>query len=311
MLTFGVSASATPSADEATFVPITPCRLADTRPDPSVNVGPRTTPLGPNETYTLQATGTNGHCVIPATATGLALNVTAVSPSAASFMTLFPSDVGRPQASNLNYQAGSPATPNKVDVKLSADGKISVYNLAGTVHLLADVVGYYTHQGLQDLVDGLATKANAADVYTKAQIDTRPFDAVLGGGLVSSAGGLSRSWGDISLTHPATGNYLVTISGVNPCAAGFAGITGQVTLLNVFGAVTPGFASTGFQTSACPTGSLAVSISTANISGAAADFNFQFVLFAGGPGVTGASGVERASGACPVAEPATGRCRQG
>ena len=35
--------------------------------------------------------------------------------------------------SNLNVTAGAPATPNKVDVKLSSDGKIRVFNFRGTV----------------------------------------------------------------------------------------------------------------------------------------------------------------------------------
>src|SRR3954469_2094765 len=104
-LVFGVPASRAPSADETPFVPIAPCRLADTRADPTLNVGPRKAPLGANETYVVQVTGTNGNCTIPAVATGVAMNVTAVSPTVGSFMTIFPSDVARPLASNLNYQA--------------------------------------------------------------------------------------------------------------------------------------------------------------------------------------------------------------
>jgi hypothetical protein len=72
------------------------------------------------------------------------LNVTVVNATASSFLTVWPSDEGRPLASSLNWVAGAPATPNKVDVKLSADGKISLFNLAGTVDVLADVVGYYS-----------------------------------------------------------------------------------------------------------------------------------------------------------------------
>ena len=177
---FGVRASAAPSADEATFVPIAPCRLLDTRSDPSLNIGPRNTPLAANDTFAAQVTGTNGQCTIPAAATGISLNVTAWGRPQSSFMTVFPSDVTRAVASNLNYVAGPSATPNKVDVKLSADGRVSFYNLAGKVDVIADVLGYYTHQGIQDILADLATKANAADlatkanaadVYTKADID--------------------------------------------------------------------------------------------------------------------------------------------
>ncbi len=102
-------------------MPITPCRLIDTRSDPSLNIGPRNTPLAANDTFTAQVTGTNGHCTIPAAATGISLNVTAVTPTAPSFMTVFPSDVTRPVVSNLDYVAGAAAIPNKVDVKLSTD----------------------------------------------------------------------------------------------------------------------------------------------------------------------------------------------
>ena len=49
----------------------------------------------------------------------------------------------RPTASNLNFTAGSPPTPNQVTVGLSATGAIGVYNLSGTVDIIVDIVGYY------------------------------------------------------------------------------------------------------------------------------------------------------------------------
>jgi len=131
------------------FVPITPCRLFDTRPAPT-NVGPRSNPLGQGETYTQSVTGTNGNCVIPAQATGVALNVTTVDATAASFLTVWPADAAQPLASSLNWVAGAPPTPNKVDVKLSADGRIKLFNNGGSVNILADVVGYYADHNHDD-----------------------------------------------------------------------------------------------------------------------------------------------------------------
>lgn len=46
-------------------------------------------------------------------------------------------------ASNLNWQAGQAPTPNAVTASLSADGALAFYNLAGTVDVLVDIVGYY------------------------------------------------------------------------------------------------------------------------------------------------------------------------
>lgn len=127
---------------DTAFVPIAPCRLVDTRPE--FNVGARDVPLGADETHVQLVTGARGNCDVPDHASAVSMNVTAVDPTEASFMTVFPSDVVRPVASNLNYLPGAPPTPNKVDVKLSVDGQVSFYNLAGTVHLVADVAGYYT-----------------------------------------------------------------------------------------------------------------------------------------------------------------------
>lgn len=137
-----ITNAATAPGGRSAFVPITPCRLFDTRPAPD-NVGPRNTPLSGGETYVQQVTGANGNCTVPIDAVGIALNVTAVNGTVASFLTLWPSDAPRPLASNLNWVANAPATPNKVDVRLSGDGKVSLYSLAGTVNVLADVVGYY------------------------------------------------------------------------------------------------------------------------------------------------------------------------
>ncbi len=136
----GVDAAGSGVASE--FVPITPCRLADTRPGTD-NVGTRSTPLGANESVPFAVWGANGACAVPSSATGIATNVTAVNPTAASYLTVYPGDAQRPLASNLNVSAGSLPTPNQVTVGLSATGGIRVYNLAGSVDVAIDIVGYY------------------------------------------------------------------------------------------------------------------------------------------------------------------------
>ena len=94
-----MSASASIGSGERTvFVPITPCRLTDTRVAPETR-GPRATPLKADETYTVQVVGTNGDCTIPADAVGVSLNVTAEAPTDASYLTVFPADAPKPLAS--------------------------------------------------------------------------------------------------------------------------------------------------------------------------------------------------------------------
>ena len=64
------------------------------------------------------------------------MNVTTVNGSAGSFLTLWP-PTARPLASNLNWRANDGAMPNKVDVKLGADGRIKIFNNAGSLDVIA------------------------------------------------------------------------------------------------------------------------------------------------------------------------------
>jgi hypothetical protein len=149
---FVPSAAAVDGNTASTYVPIDPCRLADTRAktaaDPTQGVGARLTPLKAQETVPFTVWGTNGNCTIPTSATGIATNVTAVNPNASSYLTVWPADAAtRPTASNLNWIATSPPTPNQVTVGLSSAGVINAFSNAGTVDLIIDIVGYYQAAG--------------------------------------------------------------------------------------------------------------------------------------------------------------------
>jgi hypothetical protein len=133
--------AATP-VEQSAFVPITPCRLLDTRPDPD-RVGTLAT-FSAGQTQVADVRGINGECNIPVSATGVAANVTALNGSAPSFLQLWPAGATQPRSSNLNWLPGQAPTPNKVDIGLSAQGQMSIFNLNGTVDVIVDVVGYYS-----------------------------------------------------------------------------------------------------------------------------------------------------------------------
>lgn len=139
------------------FIATTPCRLIDTRQAPATGGG-RTGPLTADTTYTTRVLGTNGRCTIPNDATTLVMNVTAANQTAASYMTVYPAGSARPDTSSLNWTAGSGAIANAVTATVSPSGELSFYNWAGSVDLIADVVGYYTSAPLDNH-------------YTKAQVD--------------------------------------------------------------------------------------------------------------------------------------------
>src|SRR3954471_14573806 len=59
-----LTASAAGSPQASSLILIAPCRLLDTRAG-NDNIGPRSTPLGPDEAYVAAVWGSNGHCLIP------------------------------------------------------------------------------------------------------------------------------------------------------------------------------------------------------------------------------------------------------
>lgn len=174
----GITHATTSSGERPIFLPIEPCRLADTRPD--FQVGDRDTPLGADETYTLDGEGAVGDCNLPSGTAALSLNVTALDASAPTFISLFPAGATLPVASHLNPLPGQGPTPNAVNVDLSAGGEFSIYNLAGSVNVIIDVVGifddhhhddrYYTEGEVDTELSG---KADVGDSYTKSESDGR------------------------------------------------------------------------------------------------------------------------------------------
>lgn len=132
----GAPANAAPPAAAASkFTPIGPVRALDTRT--GTGTGGATSPVGPGKVLTLDLID-----FLPASATAVTLNVTAVTPSAPTYVTVFPAGTPVPTASNLNLAPGD-VRANQVTVTLGAGRKISLYNNSGNVHLVADLTGYY------------------------------------------------------------------------------------------------------------------------------------------------------------------------
>ena len=116
------------------YMPLRPGRLLDTRPD-------AVPPLGAASTTTLQVLGAGG---VPATGvSAVALSITAHQPTAAAFLTCWPSLTTRPTTANVNARLGASST-NLAVVRVGTDGKVSLYNSAGTVDAVVDVLGYFT-----------------------------------------------------------------------------------------------------------------------------------------------------------------------
>ncbi len=131
----------------ATYVPLMPARDLDTRV--GTGTGGAVGKMGAGQILSFAAAGVNG--VPAAGVAAVILNVTAVDHVGAdSFLTVFPTpafvDGWHPLASTLNV-VHAQTVPNLVVVPVGPSGRVSVYNDAGAVDVVADVQGWFLFSG--------------------------------------------------------------------------------------------------------------------------------------------------------------------
>ncbi len=112
-----------------------PARILDTRGGTSQP----SQPLQPGESRVVEVAGLGG---VPDDATAVVMNVTAVTPTRAGYLSVYPTGQPRPTASSVNFPAGG-NVPNLVTMPLGTGGNVSVFNFTGVTHVVVDVVGWY------------------------------------------------------------------------------------------------------------------------------------------------------------------------
>jgi alpha-tubulin suppressor-like RCC1 family protein len=178
------------AADPAlsTYTSVSPVRVLDTRNDKG--------PVGAGGTITLDLSSR-----VPDSATAVVLNVTGVAPTAGTFVTVYPAGITRPNSSNLNLTPGD-TRPIQVTVSLGSNRSVSLFNNAGSVHLLADLTGYY---------------ASGSGAKFTALAPNRLLDTRASGGPLGSGG--TRVL-DLSGSIPASATAVTfNLTGTGPTAA--------------------------------------------------------------------------------------------
>ncbi len=121
---------------------ITPKRVYDSRPaEEPLPIGPKTSLAASTRTVdcTLNSSG------VPATATGLLLNVTAITVSASGYLAVTPGGAGFTGTSTLNWATAGVAVANSVTVAAGAGAKIDLTTGGGgNADVIVDVFGYYS-----------------------------------------------------------------------------------------------------------------------------------------------------------------------
>jgi uncharacterized repeat protein (TIGR01451 family) len=118
------------------FVPVTPCRVVDTRNADGPLGGPA---METEETRSFAIP--QSACGIPATALAYSLNVTVVPEGFLGYLELWPTGQTQPTVSTLNSYAGT-VVANAAIVPAGTGGAVSVY-VTNPTHVILDIDGYF------------------------------------------------------------------------------------------------------------------------------------------------------------------------
>ena len=171
---------------------VPPSRIMDTRDGRA--------PLGAADRLRVPAAG---HGAVPADgASAVVVNLTAVNATAETVLTAWPGDTALPTASNLNPVPGH-ATANLAVVPLAADGSFTVANLAGSVDVVVDVLGW-----LPVVAPGVVVREPVRVLDTR--VDHRPVGArgTLRVPVPPDAIGASGLLVNLTVTGATTATYL-------------------------------------------------------------------------------------------------------
>jgi hypothetical protein len=188
------------AAIPATYHPITPVRMVDSRTGNGLSGK-----LHANVPQTFQVSGRPG---VPSNATAVTGNVTVVNSTNSWAVYLGPDPVVSPSTSTINFSAGE-ITGNGLTVALSGGGTLSatfISNGNNTTDLTFDVTGYFTPLGDND-----------ADTY-HPMTPTRLLDTRVGNGLSSKL--------------PANTPRIFQVAGRGPVPSNAKAVTGNVTVVN-------------------------------------------------------------------------------
>ena len=127
-------------ASSATYTPITPARLLETRIGPGLvtidGIASGSGRAKPGETIALPIAGRAG---IPANATSANLTIIATGSDGVGYVTVWPCDTARPVASTVNFTPGA-TVANAATARLDPQGRVCLSS-STDAHLVVDVSG--------------------------------------------------------------------------------------------------------------------------------------------------------------------------
>ena len=205
----------------SSFQPISPTRYLETRAADAATFDGQYWGAGRAGAGATVQLPVAGRGAVPRSATAVALNVTATGGTADGFITVYPCDSGRPNASNLNFPAGG-TVANSVISKVSAAGTVCIFTNVAT-NIVADVSGYFqagspfvalnparlmeTRSGQNPTADGRYRSLGQRTTNSVTEL------------IVNSRGGAPIESSDAVLNITATGSATAGFVTVYPCGS--------------------------------------------------------------------------------------------
>jgi serine protease inhibitor ecotin len=135
---FDVTGYFVPDASGASYVPLFPTRILDTRSGNGLS--------GPFSSHAARTFGVTGRGGVPANATAVTGNVTVTAQTSSGYLYLGPDATNDPTSSTLNFPLGDDRA-NGVTVAIGSGGTLSITYVAPsggpTAHAILDVTGYF------------------------------------------------------------------------------------------------------------------------------------------------------------------------
>ena len=237
------------------YVPLTPCRVLDTRAADAALVpgSSRTVQVAGSSGAIENQGGTPGGCGVPTDATAVEVAVSAVAPTGNGYLRVWPSDRSQPNATFVNFTAGQSTTNTGAVTRAATSPDLAMQVFMASSHVVMDVQGYYTESGAGAGYEGL-TPCRLLDTRTAGgqlgPATERPVWVAGTGGQLAAQGGNGAGCGvptsatavqlSVTAVSPTGPGFLrVWPSGVTAPNATFVNFTGGQATTNT-GAVTLG-----------------------------------------------------------------------
>lgn len=203
------------------FTGATPTRLVDSRNGTGSPQAKLTSaaPLAVQITGLSVTTASGGSATIPTNISAASLNVTVVNPEQGGFITVYPCDVDRPLASNVNYSAGQ-VIANGVIAPVSASGEVCLFTSRPT-DIVVDVAGWFgstsftgsTPSRLVDTRNGTGGRLGALTNTDELNVPVRGITLSVSGSNQSVPAGATAAALNVTAVRPEAGGFIT----VYPC----------------------------------------------------------------------------------------------